>query len=179
MQLIWRASGVATLMVVVCTSLVLAEGKGKGGGLARALSKAGGKGGANAALGRAGQNLSRSGGSLGRSGLGKTSAANAGPLGSIAGAASRHQKQLLVEQRNRDQRLAQAEHLRQIAARNGDAELAANADRMAAFAEQHYQDRLAHLARFGVSEPPPAEPPAVVLPELPLTPPESTTPPMP
>jgi len=179
MQLIWRAGGVAMFAAVICCGLALADGKGKGGGLARALSKAGGKGGAGAALGRAGQNLSRTGGSLGRSGLGKAGAANAGPLGSIAGGASRHQKQLLIEQRNRDQRLAQADHLRQIAERNGDAELAANADRMAEFAQQHYQDRVAHLARFGVSEPAPAEPPAAVLPELPLSPPDTATAPMP
>ncbi len=179
MQLIWRAGGVAMLAAVICSGLALAEGKGKGGGLARALSKAGGKGGAGAALGRAGQNLSRACGSLGRSGLGKAGTTSAGPLGSIAGAASRHQKQLLIEQRNRDQRLAQAEHLRQIAERNGDPELAANADRLAAFAQQHYQDRVAQLARFGVSEPTSANPPTVVLPELPLNPPDTTPLPLP
>lgn len=63
------------------------------------------------------------------------------------------QKQLLIEQRNRDKRLAQAQHLREIAERNGNANLAANADRMEAFAHEHYARRVAHWERFGVTDP--------------------------
>lgn len=65
---------------------------------------------------------------------------------------ARHQKPLAIEQLNRDKRIAQAQHLREIAARNGNAELAANADRMEAFAHEHYRQRVEHLARFGVTD---------------------------
>ena len=66
---------------------------------------------------------------------------------------NKKQKQLEIEQRNRDKRLAQAEHLRQIAERNGNENLAANADRMEAFAHDHYARRVAHLEKFGVTDP--------------------------
>jgi hypothetical protein len=184
MQKQWRASLLALMVALTAGSIALAEGKGKGasGGLARAMSKVGGTSGAGSAssgLNRASQNLSRTGNNLGRSSLGKTNALKSsqlghapigGALGStpIGGAqavnqAARHQGQLLIEQRNRDHRLSQAQHLREIASRNGNAELAANADRMAAAAEQHYQDRVAQLARFGVTDPT-LQPPAVPVP---------------
>jgi len=66
---------------------------------------------------------------------------------------NKKQKQLEIEQRNRDKRLAQAEHLRQIAERTGNENLAANADRMEAFAHDHYARRAAHLEKFGVTDP--------------------------
>ncbi len=66
---------------------------------------------------------------------------------------NKKQKQLEIEQRNRDKRLAQADHLRQIAERTGNENLAANADRMEAFAHDHYARRVAQLEKFGVSDP--------------------------
>lgn len=160
---------------------VTAQGKAKG--LGKALSKAGANGSASSALNRAGQNASQVGGSLNRAnGLGRAGALGgkgtsskglrgkppgagaqglarradgSGGTNSMAGAdeATRHQRQLLIEQTNRDRRIAQAQHLREIAARNGDAELAANADRLETLANDHYQARVEHLARFGVADP--------------------------
>jgi hypothetical protein len=66
---------------------------------------------------------------------------------------NKKQQQLLIEQRNRDKRIAQAQHLREIAERNGNANLAANADRMEAFAHDHYARRVQHLEKFGVTDP--------------------------
>jgi len=66
---------------------------------------------------------------------------------------NKKQKQLDIEQRNRDKRLAQADHLREIAERNGNENLAANADRMEAFAHDHYARRVSQLEKFGVSDP--------------------------
>ncbi|HZN35499.1 MAG TPA: hypothetical protein VFB80_16840 [Pirellulaceae bacterium] len=91
---------------------------------------------------------------------------------------NKKQKQLEIEQRNRDKRLAQAEHLRQIAERNGNEQLAANADRMEAFAHDHYARRVAQLEKFGVTDPAldpggvidPLNDPAGEFPELPLVP---------
>jgi len=188
MQMLWRASTGAVIVALVCGHVVLAEGKGKGGGLARALSKAGGQGSASAGLGRASQNLSRSGNALGRSGLSKSSAMRSSGLNSLglgkapagatigqspalADAAARHQQQLQIEQRNRDHRLSQAQHLREIAEKNGDANLVSNADRMAAFAQEHYEARVAQLGRFGVTDPaltPPTTPPPTTSDQPPL-----------
>ena len=66
---------------------------------------------------------------------------------------NKKQKQLDIEQRNRDKRLAQADHLRQITERTGNQNLAANADRMEAFAHDHYARRVAQLEKFGVTDP--------------------------
>jgi len=63
------------------------------------------------------------------------------------------QQQLLIDQRNRDHKLAQAQHLREIAQRNGNPNLLANADRMAAEAKEQYAQRLAQLEKFGVTDP--------------------------
>jgi hypothetical protein len=85
-----------------------------------------------------------------------------GPLGRSAGtdtvdapqdAAARHQPQLLNEQRHRDHKLAQALKLRELAERNGDADLVANADRMEAQALAHYEERVARPGKFGVTDP--------------------------
>lgn len=196
----WRVCLLAAVVTVFGAGLAQAEGKGKGGGLARALSKAGGKGSSSAGLSRASQNLSRTGSSLGRSGLSTPGAMKSMGLGKSAGGAlaggaagvttdaGQHQQQLLIEQRNRDHRLAQAQHLRELAEKNGDANLAANADRMAAFAQEHYEQRVAQLGRFGVTDPtliPPTTPPPTVtpptaplpMPELPPAPPADAPPP--
>jgi hypothetical protein len=163
---------VMAIAVLVGASGLMAQGKGKG--LNKALSKASGKGGANSALNRAGQNASRVGGSLNRAnGLGRAGALSNKTVGGkslgaarggssqagesapldLTDAAARHQRQLVIEQTNRDRRITQAQHLREIAARNGNAELADNADRLETFANEHYEARVAQLSRFGVSDP--------------------------
>lgn len=68
--------------------------------------------------------------------------------------ANKKEKQLQIFQRQRDKKLAQAEHLRQIAEQNGNANLAANADRMEAQAHQQYAQKVAHLEKFGVTDQP-------------------------
>jgi len=174
-----KASKLAIVAALCISGTVLAQNGGKAGGLSRALSKVGGSGGGGAGLSRASQKLSQAGGNLSRGGLGKASALS---LGGSSNRASRnvgrakaaevpvpegqshadHTRQLTIEQRNRDMRIAQAQRLREIAARNGNANLAENADRMEAFANQHYQARVEHLERFGVlpPEPDPSQPAA-------------------
>jgi hypothetical protein len=66
---------------------------------------------------------------------------------------NKKEKQLANFQRQRDKKLAQAEHLRQIAERNGNANLLANADRMEDQAYQEYARKVMHLERFGVTDP--------------------------
>ena len=68
-------------------------------------------------------------------------------------ATNKKEKQLQLFQQQRDKKLAQAEHLRQIAERNGNANLAANADRMEAQALQQYADKATRLEKFGVTDP--------------------------
>jgi hypothetical protein len=73
-----------------------------------------------------------------------------------AGDATSHnkkEKQLANFQRQRDKKLSQAEHLRQIAERNGNANLAANADRMEAQAYEQYARKVSNLEKFGVTDP--------------------------
>lgn len=140
-----------------------------GRGLGRALSQAG-KNIKAPSMNKAGSSLSRAGSKLGRgsgSSLGRAPALARGPLaklpknGAVPGnaisdaakdPALRHQHQLQIEQRNRDQRLAQAAKLRALAEKNGDADLAANADRMEQAALDHYQQRVDQLGRFGVED---------------------------
>jgi hypothetical protein len=66
---------------------------------------------------------------------------------------NKKQKQLANFQRQRDKKLAQAEHLRQIAERNGNPNLLANADRMEAQAYEQYSRKVSHLEKFGVTDP--------------------------
>ena len=79
------------------------------------------------------------------------------PTNDIAGDTSdgynKKQKQIAIEQRNRDKRLAQAQHLREIGERNGNQNLLDNADRMEAFAHDHYARRISQLEKFGVTDP--------------------------
>jgi hypothetical protein len=78
---------------------------------------------------------------------------DAGKTTDAAEPASKKQKQLELAQRQRDKRLSQADHLRGIAERNGNPNLAANADRMEAHAHELYQQRVDHLSKFGVTDP--------------------------
>jgi hypothetical protein len=66
---------------------------------------------------------------------------------------NKKEKQLANFQRQRDKKISQAEHLRQIAEQNGNANLAANADRMEAQALQQYAQKVSHLEKFGVTDP--------------------------
>jgi len=66
---------------------------------------------------------------------------------------NKKEKQLANFQRQRDKKLSQAEHLREIAERNGNANLAANADRMEAQAHEQYSRKVSHLEKFGVTDP--------------------------
>ena len=66
---------------------------------------------------------------------------------------NKKEKQLANFQRQRDQQLAQADHLRQIAERNGNENLLANADRMEAQALDQYARKAARLEKFGVTDP--------------------------
>jgi hypothetical protein len=68
-------------------------------------------------------------------------------------ATNKKEKQLQLFQQHRNKRLAQADHLREIAERNGNANLAANADHMEAQALQQYAAKVSHLEKFGVSDP--------------------------
>jgi len=73
--------------------------------------------------------------------------------GDLTNAYNKKEKQLAIEQRNRDKRIAQAQHLREIGERNGNQNLLDNADRMEAFAHDHYARRVSHLEKFGVTDP--------------------------
>jgi hypothetical protein len=185
----------ASLLLVLGLTTDLSAGE-KGRGLGRALSQAGksvSSPGLNKA-GKAGSSLSRTGNGLGRAAaLERAPGLARGPLGKALGKAKdidgaalkgpkdpaiKHEKQLLIEQRNRDHRLAQAQKLRALAEKNGDAELLANADRMEQHALDHYQERVEHLGRFGVEDlslnPPQGDvevvvDPAPVAPELDIT----------
>lgn len=66
---------------------------------------------------------------------------------------NKKEQQLANFQRQRDQKLAQADHLRQIAQRNGNENLLANADRMEAQALDEYARKASRLEKFGVSDP--------------------------
>jgi len=66
---------------------------------------------------------------------------------------NKKEKQLANFQRQRDKKISQAEHLREIAERNGNANLAANADRMEAQAHEQYARKVSHLEKFGVTDP--------------------------
>lgn len=180
----------ASTAVVVCavsSSLADSPAQGPGKGLGRALSQVGKGNPAGGGMNKVGKDLSRVG--AGRAnGLNRAAALK--PLGKLpkegklAGRAGsevpQHQKQLTLAQRQRDHKLDQAQKLRELAERNGNPELAANADRMEAQALQHYEERAAHLEKFGVVEPElgpvenPAEgelalePPVIDSPEAPI-----------
>jgi hypothetical protein len=66
---------------------------------------------------------------------------------------NKKQKQLAIEQRHLEKRIAQAQRLREIATRNGNQNLVASADRMEAEAISHYAQRVEHLEKFGVIDP--------------------------
>ena len=73
--------------------------------------------------------------------------------GDAGEAGNKKEKQLANFQRQRDKKISQAEHLRQIAEQNGNANLAANADRMEAQAHDQYAQKVSHLEKFGVTDP--------------------------
>jgi hypothetical protein len=163
-----RCHVVASMLLMLFGAASVASANEHGRGLGRALNQAG-KSVSAPGLNKAGPSVSRAGSGLNRApALQRAPALSHGPLNKVAGGhqgvedavaggatdpAATHQRQLQIEQRNRDQRLAQAQKLRALADKNGDTELAANADRMEAQAQQHYADRVNQLGRFGVSDP--------------------------
>jgi hypothetical protein len=165
MRLQILAIGALALIVVCCPDAALARGRkgsGKGGGGGRP-SFAGGNGGGHKEYKEHKEHKEHKQHAehkdkLADSSQGKThdkpgAKQNGGGLTDAGEAYNKKQKQLEIEQRNRDKRLAQAEHLRQIAERNGNPNLAANADRMEAFAYDHYARRVEHVEKFGVTDP--------------------------
>ena len=140
-----RRTTLASTLVLILAGPALVIANGPGHGLGHALGKMGGQAkgasGINKATDRLGKSgLSRAAGLNRASGLAKGPHAK-GPKvdGEIAADAAQHQRQLAIEQRNRDHRLAQAQKLRELGERNGSEELLANADRMEAAAHHHYQ----------------------------------------
>ncbi|MGI8979376.1 MAG: hypothetical protein ACR2FY_09130 [Pirellulaceae bacterium] len=126
----------AAISILVVGSTVLAEGRGQG--LNRALAGAA-RSSSNSGLARAGQSaarsqngLSRGSANLGRSANGLNRASN-GMSHSQAIAA-----QTSNAARIRDKRLRQADHLREISARNGNERLLDTADRMQDSAQRNY-----------------------------------------
>jgi hypothetical protein len=73
--------------------------------------------------------------------------------GNASDAYNKKQSNSPSRQQNRDKRLAQAQHLREIGERNGNQNLIDNADRMEAFAHDHYARRVSQLEKFGVTDP--------------------------
>lgn len=144
------------LVLSICVSDE-ALGKGKGGGAGGRGFGGGGKGGgghrsqwSGSASQGGGKQVMKERGAVNDkvSKLLSRSSANGDPL-----AANKKEKQLQLFQQQRDKKLAQADHLRQLAQQNGNANLAANADRMEAQALQQYADKVAQLEKFGVTDP--------------------------
>jgi hypothetical protein len=169
-----HAKGIAMRRTIVASTLIVAlfaasaaSAKDRGQGMGRALSQVGKA--SAPGLNKAGSSLSRASAGANRAnGLQRAPGLLRGPLAKTPGGlrkgadavadlpkdpAQQHQRQLQIEQRNRDHRLAQALKLRALGEENGDAELLANADRMEAQANQHYADRVEKLGRFGVTDP--------------------------
>jgi len=136
-RVLWIAISPALMLA---GNTVFAEGHGQG--LNRALAAAA-RGSGNSGLARAAQSTARS-----PSGLAKSGA----KLGRSANGLSRASKGLSHSQalaaqtsnaaRIRDNRLAQADHLRDVSARNGNTRLLDTADRMQASAQTNYDRRV-------------------------------------
>ena len=125
-----------SISLLFAGSTVLAESRGHG--LNRALSAAA-RGSSNSGLARAGQSaarsgngLSQSGANLGRSAIGLNRAASGMSHGQALGAQTSNAARI------RDQRLQQADHLREISAKNGNERLLDTADRMQSSALKNY-----------------------------------------
>lgn len=123
---LWMSVSISLLVV---GSTALAEGRGQG--LNRALGAAA-RGSSNSGLARAGQSGARGSANLGRSANGLNRASN-GLSHSQANVA-----QTANATRIRDKRLQQANHLREISARNGNERLLDTADRMQDNAQRNY-----------------------------------------
>ena len=167
-----------SLIAVVCVALIVslfavssveAKGRGGGGGGNRG-GGGGGRGGQQGGSKHSGQQQARGGGNKQTQPGGtattdkhtdkvaskpdkKTTTGDAGKTTDGTETANKKQKQLEIAQRQRDKRLAQADHLRTIAERNGNQNLADAADRMETHAEELYQQRVDHLSKFGVTDP--------------------------
>src|SRR5688572_20986423 len=112
-------------------------GKGFGGGGKQSVGGHGPKAGGPAAQKPAKHEPRKQPGNLAKD---KTAKEHGSPRQPGEPTANKKEHQLQLFQQQRDKKLAQAEHLREIADRNGNANLAANADRMEAQALQQYAD---------------------------------------
>ena len=132
--------------VSVSMALLLVGGplfaEGRGHGLNRALAAAA-RGSSNSGLARAGQSAARSGSGI------SGSSANVGRSANglnPAAAGMQHGQSDAAQASNfariRDNRLQQADHLRQISERNGNARLGSTADRMEQSAQTNYSRQI-------------------------------------
>jgi hypothetical protein len=170
-----------SLISVVCVALVVSlvftspldakGGRGGGGGGRGGGGSGGGRAGQQGGPKFSGQQQARGGGANKQTQSGgpaatdkhtdkvagkpdkKTPTGDAGKTTEGTETVNKKQKQLEIAQRQRDKRLAQADHLREIAERNGNQNLADAADRMSEHAEELYQQRVEHLEKFGVTDP--------------------------
>jgi hypothetical protein len=170
-----------SLISVVCVVLVVSlmfvsplEAKGGRGGGGNGRGGGGGRGGQQGGPKFSGQQQARGAGSNKQSQPGghattdkhsdklaskpdkqdkKPTTTDAGKVTDGTATNNKKQKQLEIAQRQRDKRLEQADHLRDIAERNGNQNLANAADRMEAHAHELYQQRVDQLSKFGVTDP--------------------------
>jgi hypothetical protein len=166
-SLIFAFCGVLIVSLFVVSSVEAKGGRGGGGGN---RGGGGGRGGQQGGPKHTGQQQARGGGNKQTQSGGpaatdkhsdklankpdkKTKTADAGKTTDGTDTANKKQKQLEIAQRQRDKRLAQADHLREIAERNGNQNLADAADRMEEHAHELYQQRVDHLEKFGVTDP--------------------------
>jgi hypothetical protein len=180
-------AGLAVVAALGVAPLARGQGRGRSGGLGSAASRAGvDQEATSPGLGKATQGFSRLGGGVNRAagsnrapGLAKGGVPKRSLFQGSLGkgpeseevestreklpndSTARYQKQLDIEQRNLEQRLAQAQKLRQQAEQNGNTELTVNADRIEAAAIKHYEERVEQVvSKFGPAEPtlaPPSE----------------------
>jgi len=159
-------TGVCFGLALVVTLLAVRENalaQGKGQGLTKAMSAAS-KSSSSAGLGRASQNLSKAGSSFGKSNAGLNRAVGGanrsamglnhahtpgtaplpGDSGTADGAIEQTQPDA-NQQQILDQRLGQAEKLRQLSERNGNTRLLDTADRMDANAIRNYERQSGQL----------------------------------
>ena len=133
---LWISASLCWLLV---GSTAFAEGHGHGQGLNRALSAAARSSG-NSGLARATQSTTRSGSRLSNDGTNLGRSANG--LNRASSGMS-HSQAISAQTSNaariRDHRLEQADHLREISARNGNTRLLDTADRMQTSAQTNYE----------------------------------------
>ncbi|MCE9527985.1 MAG: hypothetical protein K8R36_18240, partial [Planctomycetales bacterium] len=147
---LWISISLCWLLV---GSTAFAEGHGHGQGLNRALSAAA-RGSGSSGLARAAQSTNRSGSGLSKDGTKLGRSANG--LNRASNGMS-HSQALTAQTSNaariRDNRLEQADHLREVSAQNGNARLLDTADRMQNSAQTNFDRRTGGTAATGGQAP--------------------------